>query len=69
MRSSLEDYIFTKKVIPENVCSDLIKDIQGLDWHTHTWYHSKLDKHIDGYNELFFLNLVYHLYADIYKHI
>ena len=52
MRDSLKDYIFTKKIIPEEVCSDLIKDIQGLDWRTHTWYNSKLDKHIDGYNEL-----------------
>ncbi|MGB0910195.1 MAG: 2OG-Fe(II) oxygenase [Nitrospirales bacterium] len=34
----VSDYIFVTNAIPQNVCADVLKDIQSKEWKKHSWY-------------------------------
>lgn len=48
------DYILVTNVIPRQVCQDILQEIKGNEWSTHSWYtyagnnyHSEQEKELD----------------------
>ena len=35
---NIKDFIMIKKIIPNNICKNIIKKINQKDWSKHSWY-------------------------------
>ncbi len=38
MTKTIEDYILVQKVIPKQLCCDLVEEIRQAEWQAHKWY-------------------------------